>query len=114
MAEYIEREESLMYCADYLKQLVDELVSLNDDNLAQRVIDNSDVQWCLSEMQDILAVDVAPVWHGRWIHEETEGGFHIWRCSRCGRGMNNNPEGIDLYCYHCGARIDGGTNNEKL
>lgn len=28
-----------------LKQLVDELVSLNDENLAQRVINNSDVQW---------------------------------------------------------------------
>lgn len=47
-----------------LKQLVDKLVSLNDENLAQRVIDNSDVQWCLSELQDILAADVvtAPQW----------------------------------------------------
>lgn len=52
-------------------------------------------------------VDAVPVMHGRWMHEETEGGFHIWRCSRCGRGMNDNPEGIDLYCYHCGARMDG-------
>ena len=41
------------------------------------------------------------------LHEETEGGFHIWRCDRCGRGMNDNPEGIDLYCYHCGAKMDG-------
>lgn len=54
-----------------------------------------------------LTEDVsAPMWHGRWMHEETEGGFHIWRCSRCGRGMNDNPEGIDLYCYHCGAKMD--------
>lgn len=44
-----------------LKTLVDELVSLNDKNLAQRVIDNDDVQWCLSELQDILAADVEPV-----------------------------------------------------
>lgn len=56
----------------------------------------------------IPAADVAPVVHGRWMHEETEDGFHTWRCSRCGRGMNDNPEGIDLYCYHCGARMDGG------
>lgn len=41
-----------------LKQLVDELVSLNDENLARRVIETSDVQWCLSELQDILADDV--------------------------------------------------------
>ena len=57
------------------------------------------------------AADVAPVVHGRWAHEETEGGFHIWRCSLCGRGMNDNPEGIDLYCYHCGAKMDGGAEN---
>lgn len=44
-----------------LKTLVDELVSLNDDNLAQRVIANSDVQWCLSELQDMLAADMEPV-----------------------------------------------------
>ena len=44
-----------------LKQLVDELVSLNDENLAQRVIKNNDVQWCLSELQDILAADVVEV-----------------------------------------------------
>lgn len=43
-----------------LEQLVDELVSLNDENLARRVIETSDVQWCLSELQDILDADVAP------------------------------------------------------
>lgn len=59
------------------------------------------------DMLKIPAADVAPVVHGRWMYEKTEGGFHIWRCSRCGRGMNDNPEGIDLYCYHCGAKMDG-------
>ena len=57
------------------------------------------------------AADVAPVVHGRWMHEETEDGFHTWRCSRCGKGINDNPEGIDLYCYHCGAKMDGGSDN---
>ena len=36
--------------------LVSELNSLNDDNLAERVIRNNDVQWCLGELQDILDV----------------------------------------------------------
>ena len=40
-------------CRDLL-DLVRELNTLNDDNLADRVIGNSDVQWCLSELQDIL------------------------------------------------------------
>ena len=35
-----------------------------------------------------------------------QGGLHIWRCNRCGRGVNDNPEGVDLYCYHCGAKMD--------
>ena len=47
--------------------------------------------------------DVAPVVHGKWIREDNSLG---WVCSRCGRGVNNNPEGIDLYCYHCGAKMD--------
>lgn len=46
---------------DDLKALVDALVILNDDNLAQTVIDNNDVQWCLSELQDTLAADMEPV-----------------------------------------------------
>ena len=37
-----------------LLDLVRELNTLNDDNLAERVIKDSDVQWCLSELQDIL------------------------------------------------------------
>ena len=47
--------------------------------------------------------DVAPVVHGKWIREDNSLG---WVCSRCGKGVNNNPEGIDLYCYHCGAQMD--------
>ncbi len=35
--------------------LVIELISLNDENLAQRVIDSNDVQNCLYELYDILA-----------------------------------------------------------
>ena len=58
------------------------------------------------------AADVAPVGHGRWILEETKGGFHMWVCNRCGRGVNRDPEGIDLYCYHCGAKMDGSSNEE--
>lgn len=65
----------------------------------------------VTDIREMKAADVAPVVHGRWMHEETEDGFHTWRCSRCGRGMNDNPEGIDLYCYHCGARMDGGDKN---
>lgn len=47
--------------------------------------------------------DVVPVVHGRWIYKVDSD---MWVCSRCGRSVNADPEGIDLYCYHCGAKMD--------
>lgn len=88
-----------------LKDLVDELMTLNDDNLAQRVRDNSDVQWCLSELQDMLAVDVAPVVHGRW---NIMDGYKVRRaCSVCGWDVPEYGK-FYSYCPNCGAKMDGG------
>ena len=44
-----------------LKDLVNELMSLDYENLSKRVINDNDVQWCLSELYDILAADVVEV-----------------------------------------------------
>ena len=44
-----------------LKDLVNELMSLNNENLSKRVINDNDVQWCLSELYDMLAIDVVEV-----------------------------------------------------
>ena len=66
-----------------------------------------DVYNAIRLIKRLPAADMEPVrQHGQWMHEETEGGFHVWSCSRCGRGMNGNPKGTDLYCYHCGAKMD--------
>ena len=92
MTEYIERE----YAVD---AVVDVYYDTPDINLSCEKFE--------AAILEIPAADVAPVRHGRWIHERTEGGFHIWRCNQCGRGVNDNPEGVDLYCYHCGAKMDG-------
>ena len=80
MAEYIKREAALM------KLMQDGCSAKN-----------------LQSISDMPAADVAPVVHGKWIRE---GSSHTWVCSRCGRGVNAAPEGIDLYCYHCGAKMD--------
>lgn len=55
------------------------------------------------EVNPVCPTDMAPVVHGRWIYESNS---HAWVCSQCGRGTNHNPEGVDLYCYHCGAKMD--------
>ena len=86
MSDYISREAAI------------ELLHYNADERCSAVV---------SDFEEIPAADVEPVrQHGQWMHEETEGGFHVWSCSRCGRGMNGNPKGTDLYCYHCGAKMD--------
>ena len=95
-----------------LEQLVDELVSLNDENLARRVVESGDVQWCLSELQDILAADVAPVVHGHFVHDGPRfaGGVDWWHCSNCGRLVSGVETHFD-YCPWCGAKMDGGDND---
>ena len=63
-----------------LEQLVDNLVSLNDGDLAQRVLANSDVQWCLSELQDILAANI--------MHGPNCVIDKLKHCPFCGAKMN--------------------------
>lgn len=95
---------------DDLKDLAEELMTLNDEHLAQRVIDDSDVQWCLSELYDILSADVAPVVHGRWMERDDGFGGTCYVCSKCaeewslidGTPMENNM----CYCPRCGAKMD--------
>lgn len=49
--------------------------------------------------------DVAEVKYGEWVH-----GERISHCSECGVEML--PENITPYCPNCGARMDGGANDE--
>ena len=61
------------------------------------------IESVLEYAENLPAADVSPVVHGRWIYK---GDSDMWVCSRCGRSVNADPEGIDLYCYHCGAKMD--------
>ena len=49
-----ERDQTLL-------SLVTELTELNDDNLAQTVLESNGVQWCLSELRDYLTHDMVEV-----------------------------------------------------
>ena len=93
MAEYIEREAAI-------KELM-------NDAPEQVGYSREDAADCIRYMD---AADVAPVVHGRWIYK---GDSDMWVCSRCGRSVNADPEGIDLYCYHCGAKMDGHVEENK-
>ena len=50
-------------------------------NAAKQILSRllvKDAAECSCNLVDcVLPADVAPVRHGQWMHEETEGGFHI-------------------------------------
>lgn len=66
-----------------------------------------------AKMLELLpATEVAAVRHGRWIDRiDTETPMH--ECSVCGarvvKGLYEY-ENPNLYCYHCGAKMDGDVN----
>lgn len=59
-------------------------------------------------VEGIPAADVAPVRHGRWVHDGQRArcGVDWWHCSNCG----SLASGVEIkfrYCPHCGAKMDG-------
>lgn len=78
------------------------------------------VKGCFSDMisaYDVImlpAADVAPVRHGRW--EKQRG---IYSCSECGMTCPYDVQADVIeywacnYCPNCGAKIDGGADNER-
>ena len=67
-------------------------------------------------LDDIPAADVVEVQHGKWIQK----GRKIY-CSKCNRGVYIGTDDDDLmqdemrlrhFCSACGAKMDGGENND--
>ena len=90
MAEYIERTEAL--------------------EITTRTRGDYAAAW--SEIRKLPAADVAPVVHTRWAHL----GGDEWCCPVCGvvittEGSWDKP--TKKYCEDCGAKMDGGDNNER-
>ena len=77
------------------------------------------VEGCFSDMisaYDVImlpAADVAPVRHGRW--EKKRG---LYSCSECGKTCPYDVQADVIeywacnYCPKCGAKMDGGADNE--
>lgn len=66
------------------------------------------IETVLEYAENLPAADVAPVQHGRWVHDgqRVRCGVDWWHCSNCG----SLASGVEIkfrYCPHCGARMDG-------
>lgn len=101
MAEYIKREAAVKAVEKY--GLTNGVVLGRHTGLAICIA---------SEIADIPAADVAPVVHGRWIHDgrRIESGIDWCHCSECGKSDNFCAR--TNYCPNCGAIMDGGDSDE--
>lgn len=70
-------------------------------------------RWTPQRVKTLLlrqpAADVAPVVHGRW--ERMRKSATTWRCSACDVMVGAFLAGCSHYCYCCGAKMDGGSDN---
>ena len=53
------------------------------------------------------AIDAAPVVRGEWIELHEENGHEVGTCSHC-----RHVRIVDNYCPNCGAKMDGGNDND--
>lgn len=95
MAEYIEREAA-------------------EDAVGEAHLKGLNPLW---ELRDVPAADVVPVVHGKWIRPHWKGSDYCCDCSECdGEAMHReyqwNKKGIYPICPNCGAKMDGGAENE--
>lgn len=101
MAEYIERE-ALREILDGWRDAHADVDDVHGCGLLEDVICEVDAQ---------TAADAAPVVHGRWAHL----GGDEWCCSACGfvlttEGSWDKP--TKKYCEDCGAKMEGGADND--
>ena len=62
-------------------------------------------RFCLTieKVMRASAADVAPVVHGKWIHDIN----NLYGCSECMKRETMSPKKLKHYCPNCGARMDG-------
>ena len=96
MAEYIERGTAIAKLTAL--EVTDSKVTLRN---AKRLL------------ADMPVADVAPVVHGRWIEKKAPAVRIYFECSNCGAHENKHTAIKGYYCWRCGAKMDGGDNNDK-
>ena len=70
----------------------------------------SDYDTTVELLNELPSIDTVPVVHGRWIYGITLN--HEWRkCSEC--LVSQDIFGCFTYCPNCGARMDGGNDDEN-
>lgn len=74
-----------------------------------------------NEIRRVPSADVTEVVQGQWEGEgdgyaDGEIVLDVWYCSQCGYCIDDgtdNPDCLPKHCPGCGAKMDGGGNDEK-
>lgn len=112
--------------ADRLEALLSENEALDERDKAHKELEQALERKCaaltvqnelLRHLNRLTGDTDAEVRHGKWCRtgrENVYSGIEI-ECSECGHTHMTTPAFLEeeLWCCHCGARMDGGTDNGK-
>ena len=112
MAEYIDKSAVVAK--------IDEFVEINKAHGFP--VDIFDMEMLKKRIEQIPAADVAQVVHGKWLNFYND--FSCAECDRCGTTfeVTDNESDEELwnefklsynYCPNCGAKMDGGNDDDK-
>lgn len=65
------------------------------------------------DVEQLPALDVAPVVHARWIPIKLYGEDHAIKCSAC-NNCDNPSKVPGRYCWQCGAKMDAKEENQHV
>ena len=110
MSDYINREVAIAY----IRELAEESRKVFEDLGGESGIYADAYNELAEDFRKIHAADVEPVRHGAWEeyveHDEDWGDIRWKKCSLCGAKFGFGY--IPLYCPKCGAKMDGGNEND--
>lgn len=106
MAEYIERETAIAYIREQSEECQKAFEELGGESGIYADAYND----LAEDFYRIPTADVAPVVHGKWIEKTFLMGTSNF-CSLCGCHYGMPHEKYN-FCPNCGARMDGGAENE--
>lgn len=103
MQEPIDRKATLLLLDEAIKQFgenwLQDKLTKNGLLIAKQIVSKQPI------------IEAEPVRRGRWIVEDDCEHF-IAKCSECGRSEDSRMIAEMPYC-HCGARMDGGVENDR-
>ena len=107
MDEYISRKAAIAYIREQSEECQKAFEELGGESGIYADAYND----LAEDFYSIPAADVAPVVHGRWIHDgrRIKSGIDWCHCSECGKSDNFCAR--TNYCPNCGAKMDGGADN---